>query len=99
MKQRKLDLNDEQKAELVEMRDRAPKPYLRERAAALLKIAQGHNPHRVATEGLGLLKSRDPDTIYDWLDRYEAEGTAGLYIREGRGQKPAFSPSAKSESA
>jgi transposase len=26
----------------------------------------------------GLLKPRDPDTVYAWLGRYQAEGTAGL---------------------
>jgi transposase len=81
------------------MRDRASKPYLRERAAALLQIAQGYSPHQVATEALGVLKPRDPDTVYAWLDRYEAEGVTGLYIRDGRGRKPAFSPSGGTGSA
>ncbi len=99
MKQRRLVLTDAQKAELIKMRDTASKPYLRERASAMLKIAEGHSAHRVAKEGLGLLKPRDPDTLYDWLNRYKAEGVAGLYIRPGRGQKPAFSPSDGSGSA
>jgi transposase len=41
----------------------------------------------------GLLRPRQPDTVYAWLDRYRAEGIAGLTIRPGRGRKPAFSPS------
>jgi hypothetical protein len=39
---------------------------VRERCGALLKIAAGHSPHAVATQGL--LKPRDPDTVYGWLE-------------------------------
>ena len=69
-----------------------PKAYLRERAAAILKIASGTAPYAVATAGL--LFPRAPDTVYRWLDRYDAEGLDGLRIKPGRGRKPAFSPSA-----
>ena len=72
------------------MRDRAEKPYLRERAAALLKIAAGQSPHAVAQAGL--LRPRQPDTVYEWLNRYEATGVDGLTIRDGRGRKPAYEP-------
>ena len=40
----------------------------------------------------GLLKPRQPDTIYRWLDRYEAEGADGLYVRSGRGRPAAYEP-------
>jgi hypothetical protein len=43
-------------------RDHDPKPYVRERSAAMLKIADGQSPHAVAL--CGLLKPRDPDTVY-----------------------------------
>lgn len=72
------------------MRDHAEKPYLRERASALIQIAEGASGHWVARHGL--LKERDPDTIYSWLDRYEAESIDGLTIRDGRGRKPAYEP-------
>jgi transposase len=87
---RTLELTDEQKTELEQIRDNHEKGYMRERAAALLKISEGQSAHSVASRGL--LKKRDPDTVYEWLDRYEAEGVAGLQIKEGRGRKPAFSP-------
>jgi len=87
---RTLKLTIEQKAELEQIRDNHEKSYLRERAAALLKISEGQTPHYVAIKGLH--KKRDPDTVYEWLDRYEADGVAGLQIKEGRGRKPAFSP-------
>ena len=90
MEQRTLDLNQKEKQELEELRDQAQKPYLRERAAALLKIAGGMSGHAVAQTGL--LRKRHPDTVYDWLNRYESEGVAGLTIREGRGRKPAYEP-------
>ena len=76
---RRLSLTEEQRQELVRLRDHDSRPYVRERGAALLKIAEGQSPHRVAKSGL--LKTRDPDTLYAWLDRYEADGVAGLIAR------------------
>lgn len=87
----KLELSQEQVLELEELRDHAAKPYLRERAAAILKIAQGSSGRETALHGL--LKSHWQDTIYEWVERYRAEGKAGLEIKSGRGRKPAFSPS------
>ena len=76
MPRRTLALTEEQHQELVRLRDHDRRPYVRERGAALLKIADGQSPHQVATHGL--LKPRDPDTVYAWLDHYQASGTAGL---------------------
>jgi hypothetical protein len=89
--QRHLVLSDTQRSELLWTRDHATKSYLRERAAALLKIAQGTPGAWVARDGL--LRPREPMTVYDWMNRYEARGMPGLTIRPGRGRKPAFSPS------
>ena len=72
------------------MRDHANKPYLRERASAILQVAAGRSGRWVAYNGL--LRQRKPDTIYQWLDRYEATGLAGLPIEEGRGRKAAYDP-------
>lgn len=87
----KLSLTAAERAELEFLRDHAPKPYLRERAAALIKIANGQAVYKVAQ--YGLLKPRKADTVADWVRRYKAEGVKGLYVRKGRGRKPAFSPS------
>ena len=87
-----IELTPEQQQELEYARDHHEKPYVRERAAAILKIAAGMSGRQVALHGL--LKRRHPDTIYAWVRRYLAEGIAGLLIRPGRGRKPAFSPSA-----
>jgi transposase len=89
---RTLTLSEAERHELEAVAAHAAKPYQRERAAALLKIANGQSPHAVARHGL--LIERDPDTVYAWLDRYEAERQAKQQVGKGRGRKPAFSPSA-----
>ena len=89
-KRRYLELTKEAKRELERVRDNDQKAYMREKASALLQIAGGKAGHQVALEGL--LKPRQPDTIYSWLDRYEAEGVKGLQVQKGRGRNPAFSP-------
>jgi len=83
-------LSSVQRAELEELRDHAAQAYLRERAAALLKVAEGLSAARVARERL--LKRHKPFTVERWVRRYQEEGLAGLRIRKGRGRKPAFSP-------
>src|SRR5262245_3726240 len=85
---RELSLSAAERQALAHMATRDPKPYRRERAAALLKIAAGQPAAAVARNGL--LRPRDPDTVYSWLDRYAQEGLAGLTIAPGRGRKPAF---------
>jgi hypothetical protein len=89
-KLRTLCLSQEQREELLHCRNRHALAYMRERAAALLKIADGARPAHVARNGL--LKAHDPDVIYAWMKRYEEKGLSGLLIRQGRGRKPAFSP-------
>jgi transposase len=86
----KVDLSAEQRRELEAVRDHHALAHMREKAAALLKIGTGQSGLQVAHHGL--LKRRDADTIYRWVDRYQAEGVKGLLVRQGRGRKPAFSP-------
>lgn len=87
----RLALQPADEAALVRLRDTAPQPYLRERAAALLKVAAGASASAVARHGL--LRRRKPQTVAAWVKRYQAEGLPGLTVRPGRGRKPAFSPS------
>ena len=49
MPRRQLVLSETERRELVQLRDHARQPYQRERAAALLKIADGMPAARVAT--------------------------------------------------
>jgi len=87
---RELKLDVVQEKTLTEMRDHHPKPYLREKAGALLKIAAGKSVRWVAHQGL--LKRRNYKTVMRWLDAYEEAGLGGLYVASGRGRKPAYHP-------
>lgn len=92
---RVVDLTDEQRNLLETTVRLHPKAYVRERAAAILKVADGWFAAHVAR--YGLLRERDPDSVYAWLDRYQSDGLAGLTIKPGRGRKPVFSPSVSDE--
>ena len=87
---RTLALCPAQRLTLQCARDHHPKPYVRERAAAILKVADGWPVRRVAE--IGLLKIHREETVSAWLDRYQQQGIAGLRVSAGRGRKPAFSP-------
>lgn len=71
-----------QRVELVHVRDHAQRPYLRERAAALLTLAEGWSMRRTARESG--LRPRRPETIAAWRARYLAGGLAGLVQRPRR---------------
>ena len=94
-KHHKLELTADEIEALTDLRDKGEPAYLRERATAMLKIHEGSSPHKVARSGL--LKKRDPDTVYAWLRRYREHGISGLFNRPGRGRKPAFSPKSVEE--
>ena len=68
-----LVLTDDERTTLERMRERDARPYLREKAAALLKIADGQAAHQVALTGLH--KPRHPDTVYGWLHDWQQERT------------------------
>lgn len=89
-KRRYLQLDSAEKQELEQVRDTHAKAYMREKASALLKVAEGMSGHAVAKQGV--LKPRDPDTVYEWLKRYETSGIEGLLVKKGRGRPSAFSP-------
>lgn len=89
MTRRTLPLTEDQRQALADHRDHDPRPYVRERCAALLKVADGDAPYAVARHGL--LKPRDPDTVYHWLALYEAEGLGGLIAHaHGGNHRPPF---------
>ena len=87
---RTLHVSVEEREALEDLRDHAPTPYVRERAAALLRIASGVPPAVTARERL--LRPRHPETVSLWLNRWVAEGIDRLPIRDGRGRSPACSP-------
>ena len=85
---RELPLTDEQKDELVTVAKRHPKPYMRVKATALLLVNRGIPALVVGRDYL--VPCRDADTMYSWMNKYEAGGVKALLIRKGRGRKPAF---------
>ena len=82
--------NEEWLKELTETLNRHPKPYMREKASALLQIARGKSATEVAHHGL--LKKRDQQTVCTWVHLYQTEGLKGLLVKKGRGVKPSFFP-------
>jgi hypothetical protein len=80
---RTLALGPEQRTLLVQHRDHDPRPHVRERCAAVLKVADGLSPHAVARSGL--LRPRDPDTLYAWLDFYQQGGLPSLCAHQQGG--------------
>jgi transposase len=90
MWRREVRVTAKQREQLTWMVRHDPKPYRRERAAAILQVAEGKAPYAVARSGL--LVRRAPDTVYGWLDRFEEQGVAGLTMRPGGGRQPAHSP-------
>lgn len=84
-------LTADERADLEGLVLRGTPAHLREKAAALLHLADGLSASAVArTSGL---RPRNRKTVSAWRARYQAEGLAGLAVRPGRGRKPAFSPS------
>lgn len=81
----RLTLNEQQREELEITASRHRYPYVRERAAALLQIANGLSGRFVALNSPG--KPRKPDTIYSWYYRYINNGLNGLLIRSRHLQK------------
>jgi hypothetical protein len=76
MFRRTLTLSSDDRNSLIDHRDHDRRPDVRERCAAILKIADGRSARFVALEGL--LKPREPDTIYSWMDLFEEQGVDGL---------------------
>ena len=80
---RQLTLTDEQRRDLLDCREHHPKAYMREKAAAILKVADGQAVRQVAAHGL--LRPRQPKPVGRWIDRYLAEGTTLDELRQTDG--------------
>lgn len=84
-----VELSAEKREKLERWVKNPPKPYLRDRARAILRIADGEPIYQVA-RALRTRVSRD--TVGKWVRRYQVEGIEGLKIKSGRGRKAAFYP-------
>lgn len=82
---RTLDLYPADRNALEHHRDHDPRPYVRERCAAVLKVADGEAAYAVARAGL--LQPRDPDTVYGWLTRFDLDGVPGLVHHQHGGNR------------
>lgn len=91
MKHYRLVLTEEERQKVGRWIKNPPKPYLRERARAILLVAEGKEGQEVSQ----LLRVRvHRTTVGEWVRRFQAEGLDGLKIKAGRGRKPRFFPSA-----
>jgi transposase len=90
-----ITLSDEQRAELEHARKHHVKPYVREKCAAIIKVADGRSCREVAKSGL--VNAHALDTITDWIKAYAEHGLEALVVHPGRGRKPAFSPSGQTQ--
>jgi len=88
MRARTLRLTEEQRCSLLSIRDRDKRAYLREQAAAILKIADEERSVEWVAH-FGLLRVRDPATVRGWLNYYIAHGA--LHVRPAT--RGPFSPS------
>lgn len=93
----RITLTADQQDELKQTVSSHPKPYIRERAAGVLKVADGQSLRQVAYHQL--LKRHAPETVKGWCETYLAGGLNALHVKPGRGRKPAFSPAQPNGSA
>lgn len=78
-----VSASPEQRHALEQARDHHPKPYVRERCAAILLILDGKSPNWGAVHGV--LKPHDPNTISRWVKWYQRDGLAGLLAHQQGG--------------
>lgn len=88
-KRYRLELSEEERKALERWVKNPPQPYLRERARAILRVANYEPLYQIAVS-LRLRIHRN--AISEWVQRYEKERLEGLRIKTGRGRKAAFSP-------
>ena len=78
----KLLISDIEKGTIEAIFRHHRKPYMRNRAQALLLRFEGFS-----VETLALMYKTRQHTIYEWIRRYKAQGFMGLKIIPGRGLK------------
>ena len=90
-----VELSEEERMQLERWSKNHRKGYLRERARANLRVAEGEPVYKIAQE----LRIRVHRTaVSEWVHRFQGHRMEGLKIQPGRGRKPVFSPSATASS-
>ena len=87
-----LTLTSDQRFVLNVWRDTHPSSEVRERASALLQIADGAPATVVAQRGLA--HPRDPRTLYSWVAGFRRDGLLGLLSRPLRRRQIALAAGA-----
>jgi transposase len=87
-----IELSAEERAKLESWVKNPPKPYIRQRARAILLVAGGEPLYKVADHSR---IRKDRKTVQRWVQRYQSEGINGLKTKPGQGRKPSFSPSGR----
>jgi transposase len=90
MNQTELKLSVTESESLTKLMNTSPKPYIRERACALLHVSRGISCLEVSQKHL--LKKRDRHTVSDWVSLFKDQGISGLTHKAGKGRHPAFFP-------
>jgi transposase len=84
-----IKLEESTRKRLERRSKNAKQPYQRDRAQAILLVADGMPIYQVVEH---LYHRVHRNAVSEWVQRFLAEGIAGLEIRKGRGRKSAFSP-------
>ena len=88
-------LTEQEKQKLESWLKNPPRPYLRERARAILKVSQGETIQETAQK----LRVRvHRNAVSEWVKRFLSDRLEGLKIKAGRGRKAVFSPTRKRRS-
>jgi len=88
-KRYRIELTKQEKEKLEGWVKNPPRPYLRERARAILNISQGETIQATA-EKLRVRVHRN--AVSEWVKRFLSDRLEGLKIEKGRGRKAIFSP-------
>jgi len=94
-KRYKIVLTEPEQQKLEGWVKNPPRPYLRERARAILNISQGKTI-QATVEKLRVRVHRN--AVSEWVRRFLSDGLEGLKIKRGRGRKAVFSPDRKRRS-
>ena len=88
-KRYQIVLTDAERQKLESWVKNPPRPYLRERARAILNLSQGESIQATAQK-LRIRVHRN--AVSEWVQRFLSERLEGLKIKAGRGRKAIFSP-------
>ena len=82
-KVRKIELNEDQREQLIKGHQRGNAHALRKRCHIVLLKSEGRTSKDISN-----ITSTVEASVNYWLDRFELEGIEGLHTRAGRGRKP-----------